>query len=769
MTFDFLNDDIVIICEQDVKLKIIEIISQNNKIYNIKYLNIKELVEALTFSYDNKTIVKVMNEFNLSYENAKMFLDNIKYVGFEESKDERIKYLENVKNYCLENKLLKYNLLLKNNIINKKIFFVGYNLLDKFTKFLLQINNINYELIKNSKFYEVTNVYEFNTANEEINFVANKILDLLNDGININKIFIANVNDDYDYLINRIFKLYKIPYNRKKHTSIYETEVGFDFLNNLNSDIQITIQYIKNKYNNEDILNMIVSILNKFSFINDYTLYKDLLISEFKRAKLKETIYENAVNRKDISSLFSSDEYVFLIGFNLKSIPLIYKDEEYVTDNIKFSFMDTSDDKNIREKENSIYYLKTIPNLTISYKLAYLQENFYPSILIDELSLETKKEDTCITEYSDLVNKIDLAKLLDDYYKYGNISCDLHKLLFNYNNEFYNTYDNKFKGLSNFKKDITLSYSSMNNYYKCAFRYYLANVLKIDIYNENFSQYIGNLFHYCLQNYFETKKDILELYEEYLKNNYRDLSEKEKYFIEELKTEISDIVKIIEQQYTHSIYKEALYEKEIVVEFDNNKFKGFVDKILYNNNKYVIIDYKTGSIDVNLCLVPYGLSMQLPVYLYLVHNYNNDGQIVGFYLQHIINPKIRKENGKTEKEIKKNNLKLQGYTLGNEFLISEFDDTYENSEIIKGLKLGKNGFYSKSNVISETQINNLISLTEQKIKEALDNIEKANFDINPKVVGKNNGCDFCKFKDICFMSEKDKVYLEEIKDLSFLE
>ena len=49
MTFDFLNDDIVIICEQDVKLKIIEIISQNNKIYNIKYLNIKELVEALTF------------------------------------------------------------------------------------------------------------------------------------------------------------------------------------------------------------------------------------------------------------------------------------------------------------------------------------------------------------------------------------------------------------------------------------------------------------------------------------------------------------------------------------------------------------------------------------------------------------------------------------------------------------------------------------------------------------------------------------------------
>ena len=30
-----------------------------------------------------------------------MFLDNIKYIGFEESKDERIKYLENIRNYCL--------------------------------------------------------------------------------------------------------------------------------------------------------------------------------------------------------------------------------------------------------------------------------------------------------------------------------------------------------------------------------------------------------------------------------------------------------------------------------------------------------------------------------------------------------------------------------------------------------------------------------------------------------------------------------------------
>ena len=36
------------------------------------------------------------------------------------------------------------------------------------------------------------------------------------------------------------------------------------------------------------------------------------------------------------------------------------------------------------------------------------------------------------------------------------------------------------------------------------------------------------------------------------------------------------------------------------------------------------------------------------------------------------------------------------------------------------------------------------------------NIKNNKFDINPKVInGVNKGCEFCKFKDICFMTEND--------------
>ena len=51
-----------------------------------------------------------------------------------------------------------------------------------------------------------------------------------------------------------------------------------------------------------------------------------------------------------------------------------------------------------------------------------------------------------------------------------------------------------------------------------------------------------------------------------------------------------------------------------------------------------------------------------------------------------------------------------------------------------------------------------------------DYIENANFEINPKMIsGQNIGCEHCKYKDICFMTNRDIKEFEEIKDLEFLE
>ena len=66
-------------------------------------------------------------------------------------------------------------------------------------------------------------------------------------------------------------------------------------------------------------------------------------------------------------------------------------------------------------------------------------------------------------------------------------------------------------------------------------------------------------------------------------------------------------------------------------------------------------------------------------------------------------------------------------------------------------------------------MDSLYDLVDKKIDEARDNILDANFEIDPKRIGFNNvSCEYCKYKDICFMNENNIKVLDEIKDLDFL-
>ena len=201
---------------------------------------------------------------------------------------------------------------------------------------------------------------------------------------------------------------------------------------------------------------------------------------------------------------------------------------------------------------------------------------------------------------------------------------------------------------------------------------------------------------------------------------------------------------------------------------------GIIDKLLYkeedNKTYLVIIDYKTGVLHTNLNNTIYGIDMQLPVYLYLAKDgLFKNAEVIGFYLQKILNNEVVKDIKKTYISQKEESLKLNGYTVDKTDLISKFDFSYTDSEVIKSLKFGKTGFYAYSKILSEEKIDKLINIVKNNIDDAFSNILSANFDINPKRIGKNNvGCAFCKYKDICFMKEEDVVELEEHINLDFL-
>ena len=136
----------------------------------------------------------------------------------------------------------------------------------------------------------------------------------------------------------------------------------------------------------------------------------------------------------------------------------------------------------------------------------------------------------------------------------------------------------------------------------------------------------------------------------------------------------------------------------------------------------------------------------------LTSNYLNLRNIVysGFYLQKF--------------NITDKDYRLIGYSNSDRDILSVMDNNYENSKIIKGMKTLKDGsFSSYTKVLSNSDIEKIKDITKDKIETVIDNIKNNKFDINPKVSGDYNiGCEYCKFRDICFVNNKDKVEIKEI-------
>ena len=133
---------------------------------------------------------------------------------------------------------------------------------------------------------------------------------------------------------------------------------------------------------------------------------------------------------------------------------------------------------------------------------------------------------------------------------------------------------------------------------------------------DKFGAYIGSLYHEILSLMNNSDFDFEKEYNKYLKN--RELTSKEKILLVRIKKNLIDLLEK-EREYSKIIgYKDNFYENKFSVG-DSNIFEGYIDRIMYLENNYAILDYKTGNPDTDIKLTKYGLNMQLPSYLYLVN------------------------------------------------------------------------------------------------------------------------------------------------------
>lgn len=767
---------LIVVNDADKK-RIIKEISLKKEINHDKIMSLFEFQRKFYFDYDEKTIYYIVKHQNVTSEIARIFIKNLYYLQASSfhSQSEKIAFLQKLYEELKENNLLIFHPLWKNSLKQKEVIF--YHIIKK-TK---EVENMMMECQKITSVQVVDieektrpsyTIHEFENPEQEVIGVCLKICDILKQKGPYTKIYLTNLNDEYRLLLEMYQEVFHLPLCLKKEESLFSNELVATFLNHYDEGIEKACKELSEGHKEKEeqiILEQILDTCNRYAFISKEKERKEFIIADLKKRKQTESTMLNAISEiKFLEEEIEEDAMLFVLGVQEGSFPIISKENAFLTnEDYTKLHLDTSREKNQKEKKWIIKRLSSLNEIYLSYpsKLGKIKQTI--SSIFEECSYEIQKENTGNVHHSNLYNQWMLGIKEDNLRKYGIQDQVLNELRQQYPNQ-YLSYQNKFHHFPQKEKLSSLSYTSIDTFFHCPFRFYVEQVLKIKETEDTFSLKIGNLFHQILKETFEEAFD----FETNFQKNVQEmaaLSPKEHFFLQKLKKDIKWATQIIKEQNDLNTFQVLLEEKINVPISKDLVLTGILDKVLYKKEKgetYIaIVDYKTGNASCSLEHLPYGLNMQLPIYLVLADNLPFlNKKIIGFYLQKIL-PDIPKcDNIHSEEELKQKKLMLQGYTIDEESLLSLFDPSYENSKLIQGLKKGNNGFYAYSKMLSQEMIQKIKELTIQNLKVVIDEIQKGHFQVNPIRIGtKRIGCDYCPYLDICYRKEEDTKNKKELK------
>jgi len=257
------NNDLIITND---KYRILKYLNDNKKLLNLRIMTLNEFKSKYFGTYDEKAIYYLVNKYNYKYNVAKLYLDNFLFN-------------EDLKKELVDNNLIIEEPLFKESI--KRIVIINTDI-DKYIQD--EIDKYDNVVINSLGGNFVHPVYEFDSIEDEVNFVCISILDLLNTW-DINNIKLVNVTSEYEQQIIRMFKFYNIPINLNLRKNIYGTFSVKKFLKTLKvtKDISLALEDIIK----DDIYNEIVDVCNKYIFkdIDDVIIY--LIEEELKKSYIK--------------------------------------------------------------------------------------------------------------------------------------------------------------------------------------------------------------------------------------------------------------------------------------------------------------------------------------------------------------------------------------------------------------------------------------------------------------------------------------------------
>jgi hypothetical protein len=760
MDYNIKNNSIVFSTNQD-KLEILKTLSQKSLFLNLSFFNVFSSFQETNHSY----YFYMLDNYNIKYDLASRINRYLPYINL-------------TKKYSSD-KLINLQKIKKGLI--KKLIIEEINL-DLFCD--KQIYSINQMPIPN--FIELSQVIDISLLNKVSNTISLKktestldasycayetAVSLLNKGVSINDIVILNTTGEDDYNLLKILNDAKLPVTINKHPKLNKYPEVINLIKIIQEKGYKTSKEYLNilvKSNKDSIyLPALIKTYNNY-LDEDLENNEELLINIINSQSVSYSKYVNCINVYPIEDfIYNKDKYYILMNYSDNSIPKTANQSHYLSD-IELKEIGYIDELKINEFYNSYYtnLISSIDNLTLIFSKGNKGETRLATLDLDRIILEEEYRYTVkdIT-YLDSLIQLEFAKSKYDFStfflrnkNYDNLYNDYNQVIKNYNHEFTGINTSDLNAL--LKQNNSITPYKLEAYTQCEFQFLLQNLLKLDSFETNISQYIGNLSHKVLE---EFTKDPLVDYCNII-DNFKDFPEEIKYkeqiFKTAIKKELAELLKIIDKFHKTTMFNNIKPEIRFRFPFKHDEsfdISGIIDKVMvYQENDkteyFVLIDYKLGNKDFSIDKFNKNQQLQLPMYLYAYKNLNeNIVKPLGIFYQTTSLGRYKEEQDAIIK-----NYRMKGIALEDKDVLNSYNNDLENIEGIKITSTGK--LSSRTRLVNEKGFQDIYDSIEKKIIAMIDSLKKGSFRINPiPAFGSKKdsvSCEYCKFYSICYNKNK---------------
>ena len=187
--------------------------------------------------------------------------------------------------------------------------------------------------------------------------------------------------------------------------------------------------------------------------------------------------------------------------------------------------------------------------------------------------------------------------------------------------------------------------------------------------------------------------------------------------------------------------------------------RGKIDRIDQSEDGkyYLIIDYKTGKMEINLTDVFYGVKLQLLTYILLARTIASEGSVpAGVLYCYLKTQKVHSDiplsDEMLQDEIKKS-LRMPGWLLADEAVVKMVD---ESAKFIR-VKIKTNGGFDatcKNSIKSKEEYDVLLKYIEWMLKDTGEKIMAGEINIRP-YKGSETACKYCNYQAVCRFDKAD--------------